>query len=128
MQLLDFDGECRIERDEDLLSRLRSVRRGSDGAFVLDHGGDESLWVHINGEAAFLYYFPFRDGRQAGFVPNDMWQGEHLEVRFLLVDGFESDAIFPPWYQLVTVDTAYQAAIEFLHSPSLPESLTWLEL
>ena len=49
MEVLDFDGACRVERDDELLARLRSVRRGADGAFILDHGGGESLWVHITG-------------------------------------------------------------------------------
>ena len=39
MEVLDFDGACRVERDDELLARLRSVRRGADGAFILDHGG-----------------------------------------------------------------------------------------
>jgi hypothetical protein len=49
VEVLDFDGAFRVERDDELLARLRSVRRGADGAFILDHGGDGSLWVHING-------------------------------------------------------------------------------
>src|SRR5262245_41344576 len=47
VRVTDFDASCVVERDDDLLTRLRTVRRGADGAFVLDHGGPESLWVHI---------------------------------------------------------------------------------
>ena len=52
MEMLDFDGSCRVDRDDELLARLRSVRRRADGAFILHHGGAESLWVHVNGETA----------------------------------------------------------------------------
>jgi hypothetical protein len=117
-----------LERDDELLARLRSVRRGADGAFVLDHGGDESLWVHVSGDAAYVWFCPSEDGRSAGFVPYNMWPGEHSEVRFRLVSEFEGDSITVPWWQLVPVDVAYRAAVEFLHSPSLPASVTWFEL
>jgi Immunity protein Imm1 len=128
VEVLDFDGSCLVERDDELLARLRSVRRGPDGAFVLSHGGAESLWVHINGEAAFLCFFPDRDGGHPGFVPDGMWSGGQREVRFLLVRGDEASAIRVPWGRLVPVDVAYRAAVEFLHSPTLPASVRWFEL
>jgi hypothetical protein len=128
VELQDFDGACQITRVEDLLSRLRTVRRGPDGAFVLDHGGDESLWVHIHGDAAFLCFFPDKEGGHPGFVPDGMWSGEKQDVRFLLVDGFEADAIQINWRQLVPLEVAFRAAVEFLHSPELPPSVSWLEL
>lgn len=128
MNLLDFDGECQVERDDELLARPRSVRRGPDGAFILDHGGDESLWVHINGDAAFLWFCPDREGRHPGYVPDGMWSGDRRDVRFQLVGGSEADAIGVPSRQLLSVDAAYRAAIEFLHSPSLPATVKWFEL
>jgi hypothetical protein len=64
MEVHDFDGSCRVDRDDELLARLRSVLRGTDGAFILDHGGAGSLWVHINGNAAFLWFCPDREGSQ----------------------------------------------------------------
>src|SRR5262249_34707353 len=85
MNVLDFDGQCQVEDEEHLLARLRSVRRGADAAFILDHGGDESLWIHINGGAAFLWFCPGTDPPHAGFVPNEMWPGERRDVRFQLV-------------------------------------------
>jgi hypothetical protein len=127
VNVLDFEGRCQIEDDDELLNRLQSIRQGADGAFILDHGGEESLWVHINGNAAWLCFFPNRE-RHPGFVPDRMWPGERRDVRFLLVGGGEGDAISPPWYQLLPVQTAYRAAIEFLHSPSLPASVSWFEL
>jgi hypothetical protein len=117
-----------VERDDELLARLRSVRRGADGAFILDHGGAGSLWVHINGDAAFLWFCPDREGSHPGFVPDGMWSGDCRDVRFLLVGGYEGDAITPLWRQLLPIDAAYRAAVEYLHSPSLPASVTWFEL
>ncbi len=128
MNVLDFDGECQVERDDELLSRLRSVRRGIDGAFVLDHGGDESLWVHIHGNVAFLWFCPASDGKHSGFVPDGMWSGEHRDVRFLQVHGGDADSIIVKWWQLLPLDGAYRAAVEYLHSPLLPASASWFEL
>jgi hypothetical protein len=36
VEVLDFEGTCRVEQEDELLARLRSVRRGTDGAFILD--------------------------------------------------------------------------------------------
>ena len=128
MTVWDFDGSCNVERDDELLSRLRSVRRGPDAAFILSHDGDASLWVHVNGEAAFLCFFPSKGGGHPGFVPDGMWPGERREVRFLLVGGDEGSAISVAWWQLLPVDAAYRAAVEYLHSPELPQSVRWFEL
>jgi hypothetical protein len=128
VNVLDFDGVCQVEHADGLLARLRSVRRGSDGAFVLDHGGKESLWVHINGDAAFVWFCPDKEGRHPGFVPDKMWPGERRDIRFRLVSEFEGDSINMPWWQLVPVDVAYRAAVEFLNSPTLPPSVSWFEL
>jgi len=116
-----------VHQDDELLVRLRSVRRGADGAFILDHGGGGALFVHIHGDAAFLWFQPDTEDHP-GFVPNGMWSGDHHDVRFLQVNGTESDAIFVPWWQLLPVDAACRAAIEYLHSPTLPTSVTWFEL
>ena len=87
-----------------------------------------SLWVHINGDAAFLWFCPDTDGSHPGFVPDGMWSGDRRDVRFLLVGGDEPDSIIVRWSQLLPVDAAYRAAIEYLHSPSPPASVTWFEL
>jgi hypothetical protein len=129
VEVLDFEGACRVECDDELLARLQSVRRNADGAFILHHhGGDESLWVHINGDAAFLWFFPNRNGGHPGFVTDGMWAGEQRDVRFLLVGGDEGSAIWVPWWQLVPVNVAYWAAVEFLQAAPLPQSVRWLEL
>ena len=128
MEVWGFDG-CTYVRDEgELLARLRSDRRGPDGAFVLSHGGAESVWVHIHGDAAFLWFQPDRDGRHPGFVPDGMWPGEQRSVRFPQTSGFPADAIEVPWWQLVPVETAYRTAAEFLRSPEPPASIVWFEL
>src|SRR3954469_16850377 len=101
MNMLCFDCACQVESDDELLTRLRSVRRNADGAFILDHGRDESLWVHINGDAAFVWFCPDNDGKHPGYVPDGMWSRDHRDVRFLLVGGTEADSISPPWCQLV---------------------------
>jgi hypothetical protein len=128
VNISDFDGAFQVKSDDELLTHLRLVRRDADGAFILDHGREESLWVHINGEVAFLWFCPDTDGKHPGYVPDGMWSGDHGEDRFLLVGGTEADSIWPVWHQLVTIEASYQAVIEFLHSPSLPPSVSWFEL
>lgn len=128
MNVLDFDGQCRVDSDAELRSRLRAVRRGNDGAFILDHGGPESLSVHFNGTAAFLWFCPDQEGGHPGFVPQGMWAGERSRVRFLQTNGFPADAIEVPWWQLMSVEVAYRAAVEYLRSPSRPASVSWFEL
>jgi hypothetical protein len=132
VDIYDLDGECRVEGEDELLARLRSVRRGADGAFILDHGSrgsGPSLWVHIHGDSAYLHYFPDMSGQRAGYAPDRMWPGGPGEpVQFRLVGGSAGDTISVPWRQLVPVEVAYRAAVEFLHSPSLPASVSWVEL
>src|SRR5262249_51687611 len=128
MELWDFDGRHRVERDDEVLARLRSVRRGPDGAFILSHGGDRSLWVHIHGDAAFLWFLPGQDGKHPGFVPEGMWQGEQRDVRFLQTSGTQADSITVPWWQLLPVEAAYRAAVEYLRTPARPSSVSWFEL
>jgi hypothetical protein len=132
VDVYDLDGQCRVESEDELVARLRSVRREADGAFVLDHGeqgSGPSLWVHIHGDAAYLHYFPDMSGRRAGYAPDRMWpHGPREPVRFRLVGGSAGDSICVPWWQLVPIEVAYGAAVEFLHSPSLPASVSWMEL
>jgi hypothetical protein len=128
LELWGFDGCSQVQRDDELLARLRSDRRGSDGAFILSHGGDESLWLFIHGDDAFLWFLPDRDGKHPGFVPDGMWGSERRGVRFLQTSGTLADAIEVPGWQLVPVEAAYRAAVEYLHSPERPASVSWFEL
>jgi hypothetical protein len=126
LELWGFDGCSQVNKDDELLSRLRSERRGPDAAFMLSHGGVDSLWVHIHDNAAFLCYLPDRDGKHAGFVPDRMWDGERRAVQFLQTT--EGDTIEVEWYQLVPVEAAYRAAVEYLHMEAPPPSVSWFEL
>jgi hypothetical protein len=128
MELWDFDGCRHVHQEDELLAALQSVRRGADGAFILSHGGAESLWLHIHGDAAFLWFLPDRDGSHPGFVPDRVWQGEHRDLRFLQTSGAEADLIIVPWWQLLPVEIAYRAAVEYLHTRARPSSVSWLAL
>jgi hypothetical protein len=131
MEVYDLEGRIDVGCDEDLLRRLRSARRADYGAFALSHdpGNEErpSLWVHIHGKVAYVYYFPDHTGGHAGFTswgmtPEDCEQ----EVDFLLPGGGER--IRPALEALVPLDVAEKAAVDFLHDPALPRSVSWLEL
>jgi hypothetical protein len=130
VKLYDLDGECRVSSEGELLARLRSVRHGADGAFILDHGEPDdgpSLWVHIRGDVAHVHYFP--GGRQTDYAPDGMWPNGLTEtVQFRLVGGSAGDTISVPPWQLVPADVAYRAAVEFFHSPAPPACVSWMEL
>jgi hypothetical protein len=87
-----------------------------------------SLWVHISGDAKFLWFCPDPGGSHPGFVPDGIWSGDRRDGRFLLVCGDEPDSIIVQWWQLLPVDAAYMAAVEYLQSPSPPASVRWFEL
>jgi hypothetical protein len=127
VNISDFEGTIEVECVDDLLSRLYQMRFGQYGMFILSHGGETSLWLHINRDVAFLWYLP-RQQSHPGYVPDGMWLGEQKDVQFLLVGGDEGNAIWVAWWQLLAVDAAYGAAVEYFQSQSLPPSVNWFEL
>jgi hypothetical protein len=129
MQIHDLEGTISDASETDLLSRLRNVRKGKYGAFILEH--DEvgpSLFVHINGELAYLHYFPDNSGQSAGCQSTGMTPpGCPETVLFVQTDGSEGSgsAIEVLDYNVCTVDVAYQAAGEFYREPRLPRCVEW---
>jgi hypothetical protein len=130
MEIEDLAGRCTVRQVTDLERRLKTVRKGDDGAFVLWHDRKgPSLWIHVNKNLAYMHYFPDGDGHHPGYLPTGKPRAGAKEgVRFLLVGGDEGSAIRPAPECLVSVDTAYCTAAEFLRSPALPPSISWLEL
>ncbi len=130
MNVWDFDGTVQVDHEADLLNRLRSARQGSFGAFVLSHDdAGPALWGHINGDVAYLHFFPDQSGGHPGFQPvmkSPPSCGDR--VRFLQIDGSEADSFDMPRGTLIDLETAYKAAGEFLRNPSLPTSVNWIEL
>lgn len=48
MEIEDIEGQTSVDSETDLQDRLRSVRKGVFGAFILSHHDCEcSLWIHI---------------------------------------------------------------------------------
>jgi hypothetical protein len=133
MEVYDLEGRVDVDCGEDLLHRLRSVRKGKYGAFILSHDSSDdsqpSLWIHINEGIAYLHYLPDYRGLHAGFQATGMTpRGCEEAVHFLMVTGAEADSITMPRETLVPVDAAYKGAEEFLHEPALPPSISWFEL
>jgi hypothetical protein len=130
MHIDDFDGRTTVHDSSKLVAHLASVRRGPYGAFILSHTDDgPSLWVHINGDVAYLHFFPDNSGDHAGFQATDMTPPKcDEEVHFLQTDGGEG-ASFDMWRgALVPVVVAYEAASEFLAAPARPPRVIWAEL
>ena len=128
MRVCDFDGTVDIADKTALIHRLRSVRRGRYGAFILSHQDlYPCLFVHFNDTLAYVHYFRSED--HPGFQPNGLppdgcTQGGH----FLQVDGSEADSIDVPPCAVVAADIALSAACDFLKSSALPPSVSWFEL
>jgi hypothetical protein len=130
MNVTDLEGTTRLDREYDLKRRLRTVRKGDYGAFILWHVDEGAhLWVHINKEVAYLHFWPDNRSRHPGYQATGMSPGQCDEsVHFLLTTGDEADSIDMPADTLVPVEIAYRAATEFLHEPVFPPSVTWFEL
>lgn len=130
MNVTDFDGDVAVTNVHELRSRLESVRRGDDGAFILSlRPNGPSLWIHINGNVAHLHYFPLESEANAGYIPEpESGVGHENDVRFLLVGGDEGSAIWGDAARLVSLETAYAAATDFFFDEGLPKSVSWFEL
>jgi hypothetical protein len=128
MLLSDMHGDVEITAEEALLHRLRTSRTGPYGAFILSHTPDgPSLWIHTHHDIAYVHYFPDNSGDRAGFQPTGMTPPNCDDyVRFLMTDGSELSTM--PSETLVSLDTACAAAVEFLHNPSRPTSINWIDL
>ena len=123
-----MDGRLAVVAEGTLLDRLRSVRRGAYGAFILSHEEDgPSLWVHMNGDKAYVHFFPARDSDHPGFQSTSSSPGLSL-CHFVQTDGGEADSFDISADTVVTVDLAYTAAVEFFRDgSSMPASITWRE-
>ncbi len=128
MHVCDLDGDTLVAGEDHLLRRLKSVRRGGYGAFVLHHGDlYPSLFVHLNRDLAYLHYFPA--GGHPGYQAQDMTpEGCVGEIHFLQTNGLEADSFDMPDDALVSEVAAYNASVEFFRSPELPPSVSWFEL
>ena len=128
MEIEDMDGRLVVVAEGKLLDRLRSVRRGGYGAFILSHEDDgPSLWVHMNGDKAYLHFFRDRDGDHPGFESTSTSPG-HSSCHFVQTDGDEADSFDISGDAVVAVDLAYTAAVEFFRDgSSMPASITWRE-
>jgi|SRR5215467_9425043 len=131
MYVQDLEDLVAIDRPQALLDRLRSVRKGPYGAFILSH--DElgpSLWIFINGDVAYLHFLPeSQSTSDPGFQPWGMFPENCEEsVHFVQIDGGEGASITMPKQTLVSLEVAYKAATEFLNMPSLPSSIRWSAL
>jgi hypothetical protein len=57
MYVADLEGEIAVDRQDELVARLRSVRKGRYGAFVLQHDDTgPMLCVHMNNDVAYLWF------------------------------------------------------------------------
>jgi hypothetical protein len=128
MEIEDMDGRLVVVAEGKVLDRLRSVRRGAYGAFILSHDEDgPSLWVHTNGDKAYLHFFPDRDGDHPGFQSTSSSPEQSL-CHFVQTDGGEADSFDISGDNVVAVDLAYAAAVEFFRDgSSMPASITWRE-
>src|SRR5262245_63233706 len=104
MYVHDWEGLVQIDRPEDLLNRLRSVRKGAYGAFILSHDDvAPSLWIHINANVAYLpFLLESQSTSHPGFQAWGMFPvGCEDGVNFVQIDGGEGASITMPKQTLV---------------------------
>jgi hypothetical protein len=131
MNVHDFEGSTIVRSHEELLDRLRRVRREQYGAFVLGHDDDGPfLWILVNAERAYLHFLPDDSGDHAGFQSFDEEaRGDDALVHFLQPHAGEGASFDMPGHTVVGIEVAYKAAAEFfLNARALPPSVVWHEL
>jgi hypothetical protein len=128
MEIEDIEGRSTIVGEGQMLDRLRSVRRGRYGAFILSHEEDgPSLLIHVNGENAYVHFLPDGFGEHAGFQSTSSLPAYPLH-HFVQTDGGEANSFDISGDAVIGVDLACAAAVEFLHDGSMPGSIKWREL
>jgi hypothetical protein len=115
---------------DDVERVLSNNRIGEYGAYIFFEKEDgPSLWIHINNDKFYLYYFKDNTGRHPGF--HSMGNRIDLKddmVKFVQVGAVMADGFDAPGYSIVGVADAIRAAREFLETKSLPQSVEWQEL
>jgi len=128
MNIETITGNLSVADLSQLQSVLRNTRLGQYGAFILSHRTHgSSLWLHINGDIAYLHYFDGRY-RHPGFQSENKTSSSADSIRFLLVGGSEADAIEMPTYCLLPAVAAYRAAEEYFEIDRMPPNVCWTEL
>jgi hypothetical protein len=135
MIVMDFDGETNVRSQKELERRLRSIRKGNYGAFVLMHKKHgPSLSIHVSKELAWLHYFPDPNYlKHAGYHTIETPPpGCKRDVRFRVLSSWAEesggDYLTMPPGKLVSLAVALAVAKEFFKSSSRPTSVGWQEL
>jgi hypothetical protein len=127
MRVFDLDGQFETADEIELIARLRSVRRGAYGAFLLSHADEYPyMSVHFNGDLAYIGYYP-SEGHPP-YVPSGMSPVDSDDdVRFALVGGTAADDIYACAQEVIPDSLAIRAACQFLASDAPPDSIKWQE-
>lgn len=129
MLLTDFEGEHHIISEDTLLQRLRTVRSGIYGAFILEHDIDGSkLWVHFNKDIACLHFFPEDEFAGVLTATGKTPQGLEGRLHFLQVNNSEADSFDLDSCATMNADDAYAAAKEYYYTREAPSAMDWIEL
>lgn len=111
--------------DADVDQAIARRYRDSENDIWCFHGAkNPCLAVTLKGELACLHYFPHE--RHPGFMSNSRVQpviGDDVEFRI-----HNQETVWVPRSAIVSTEDAGVAMKEFMRSPSLPSSLTWLNL
>jgi hypothetical protein len=106
---------------QELKQLLQSTRNGDFGEFWLGSETFPALAIHINGNFAYLHFFP-ADGHP-GFQPVGDAKGEDVKFQQEGQGEFSMRREF-----VVPIEQAYQAAAEFFTAPQPPSCIKWIEL
>jgi hypothetical protein len=121
---MTVDGTCghnTVSSLHELTQLLQSTRNGDFGEFWLGSETFPALAIHINGNFAYLHFFPA--DRHPGFQPVGDAEGEDVKFQQEGQGEFSMPRAF-----VVSVEQAYQAAAEFFTASHLPGCIKWTEL
>jgi hypothetical protein len=125
----DFSGLHTVETQPDIL-KIMSARFGDEGVneILLTHDGHDYpfLAIELKDDLAALYYVP-ADG-DAGFASVGGKLGLDARGATVFKTGSMSTNTSISNEAIVTFREALAAAVEFLHSEALPNSIKWLRL
>ena len=136
--VLDFDNPVNavhVASEASLSERLRTIRRGSFGAFVLlpGHHPDSApqLWIQINGPYAYVHFFEHVSRAHPGYQAIDMPMPDRPdEMRFITIgESEDSSGNTMPGHALCSLDASHLAALQFFRDPaSMPDTISWTPL
>jgi len=134
-RLMNIHGEeVKIVSVEHLEELLRTTPRHEEYAafFLWTNEEGPELWLHFNGDNAYIRFWKTTDGSHLGYQPDPSNRSKSLiepyNITFLQIGASWGEYIQPSIYHTVPVEQAIEVAKEFGETGKLPSCINWFEL